>query len=313
MSRVAPPAGSPADVRSAASRRASQRAGIASAAGAFVLWGLFPLYWKQLASVPALETVAHRTVWAFLSLGAWVTLRRRWADVWTVARVRRTLLTLTASATLIALNWLLYIWAVTHGHIVDASLGYYLNPLVNVLLGIALLRERLSRVQTIAVGLAAVGVSVLTVNHGRLPWIALGLATSFGAYGLLRKTVAADALVGLLWETALLAPLAVLFLLHVEAKGTAAFAHGPAYVSVLLVLGGTVTAVPLLLFAMGARALPLSTLGFIQYVSPSLQFLIGVLLYHERFTIPHAVAFAFIWAALALLTLDLRRRLSPGR
>ncbi len=291
----------------------SQRTGIACAAGAFVIWGLFPLYWKQLASVPALETVAHRTVWGFASLAVWVTLNRRWIDVATVARAPRTVLTLAASAALIGGNWLLYIWAVTHGHIVDASLGYYLNPLVNVLLGIAVLRERLSRGQAIAVALAAVGVSVLTVNHGRLPWIALGLACSFGAYGLLRKTVAADALVGLVWETALLAPLAILFLLRAEARGTASFAHGPTFVTVLLVLGGTVTAIPLLLFAIGARTLPLSTLGFIQYVSPSLQFLIGVLLYRERFTIPHAVAFAFIWAALALLTLDLRRRLSPAR
>ncbi len=290
-------------------RLSSERAGIACATGAFVLWGLFPLYWKQLASVPALEVVAHRTIWGCLSLIAWVTLRRGWADVRSVARAPRTLALLTASAGLIGLNWLLYIWAVTHGHIVDASLGYYLNPLVNVLLGVLVLRERLSRGQTIAVALACAGVAILTLSYGRLPWIALALASTFGLYGLVRKTVAAEPLVGLLWETALLAPIALAFLLAAEARGAGAFGHGAAVTSLLLALGGAVTAVPLVLFAFGARALPLSTLGFIQYLSPSLQFLLGVLLYREPFTLAHGVSFAVIWTALVLLTLELRRRL----
>jgi chloramphenicol-sensitive protein RarD len=287
----------------------SQRQGIAYAFGAFFLWGLFPLYWKQLAAVPALEVVAHRTVWGFACLAAWVTLRRRWAEVRAVAGAPRTIVVLTASATLIGFNWLLYIWAVTHGHIVDASLGYYLNPLVNVLLGIVVLRERLSRGQALAVTLAAAGVAVLTLSHGRLPWIALALACSFGLYGLVRKTVAADPLVGLVWETAMLAPIAACFLVAAEARGAGAFGHGPALASLLLALGGAVTAIPLVLFALGARALPLSTLGFVQYVSPSLQFLLGVLLYREPFGTTQAVAFAFIWTALALLTIEMRRRL----
>ncbi len=286
----------------------SQRRGLAYAFGAFFLWGLFPLYWKQLAGVPALEVVAHRTAWGFACLAVWVTLRRRWREVRAVAAVPRTLAVLATGATLIGFNWLLYIWAVTHGHIVDASLGYYLNPLVNVLLGIVVLRERLSRRQALAVSLAALGVSVLTVSHGRLPWIALALAGSFGLYGLVRKTVQADALVGLLWETALLAPLAILFLSFLAARGSGAFAEGSLLVSLLLALGGAVTVVPLLLFALGARALPLSTLGFVQYVSPSLQFLLGVFVYHEPFGAAHAVSFAFIWTALALLSLEMRRR-----
>jgi RarD protein len=182
-----------------------ERKGIAYAFGAFLLWGLFPLYWKQLAAVPALEVVAHRTVWGFACLAAWVSLLWRWPEVRALVRAPRTIGVLTGSAALIGFNWLLYVWAVTHGHIVDASLGYYLNPLVNVLLGIAVLRERLSRGQALAVALAAAGVGVLTLSHGRLPWIALALAGSFGLYGLVRKTVAAEALVGLLWETALLA------------------------------------------------------------------------------------------------------------
>jgi chloramphenicol-sensitive protein RarD len=287
----------------------SQRHGIAYAFGAFFLWGLFPLYWKQLASVPALEVVAHRTVWGFGCLAAWVTLRGRWAEVRAVAGAPRTIAVLTGSATLIGLNWLLYIWAVTHGHIVDASLGYYLNPLVNVLLGIVVLREHLSRGQALAVALAAVGVALLTLSYGRLPWIALALACSFGLYGLFRKKVATEALVGLLWETAMLAPLAACLLVVAEARGTGAFGHGPALPSLLLALGGAVTVVPLFLFALGARALPLSTLGFVQYVSPSLQFLLGVFVYREPFGRAHAVAFAFIWTALALLTGDMRRQL----
>ncbi len=292
----------------------TQRQGLAYAFGAFFLWGLFPLYWKQLAAVPALEVVAHRTVWGFVCLAAWVTLRGRWAEVRAVAGAPRTVVVLTGSAALIGLNWLLYIWAVSHGHIVDASLGYYLNPLVNVLLGIVVLRERLSRGQALAVTLAAVGVAVLTLSHGRLPWIALALAGSFGLYGLVRKTVAADPLVGLVWETAMLAPAAAAFLSLAELRGAGAFAHGPALASLLLVLGGAVTAVPLVLFALGARALPLSTLGFVQYVSPSLQFLLGVFLYHEPFGAAQAVAFAFIWTALALLTFEMQRRLGrlPG-
>jgi chloramphenicol-sensitive protein RarD len=226
---------------------------------AFLLWGLFPLYWKLLAAVPALEVVAHRTAWGFVAVAAWVTLRGRWADARFVASRPETIARLAGSAVLIALNWLLYVWAVVHDHVVEASLGYFINPLVNVLLGVLVLGERLSRAQRVAVTLAAAGVAVLTVGHGRLPWIALALAVSFGLYGLARKTVGADAVVGLLWETGLLAPLAAGWLLFLEVRGSGAF--GPAHpgASVLLALGGAVTAVPLVLFALGARALPLST------------------------------------------------------
>jgi chloramphenicol-sensitive protein RarD len=280
-----------------------------AAAGAFLLWGLFPLYWKQLASVPALEVVAHRTAWGFLAVAAWVTLRGTWPAALAVARRPRTLVLLGASAVLIGLNWLLYVWAVVHDHVVEASLGYFINPLVNVLLGVLVLGERLSRPQQIAVALAAAGVAVLTAGHGRLPWIALALAVSFGLYGLVRKTVGADAVTGLLWETALLAPLATAFLVLLGRQGTGAFGPGAPASSVLLALGGVVTAVPLVLFALGARSLPLSTLGLLQYLSPSLQFLLAVLLFREPFTRAHAAAFACIWSALALLTWDLRRRL----
>jgi chloramphenicol-sensitive protein RarD len=284
------------------------RVGLASAAAAFFLWGLFPLYWKQLSSVPALEVVSHRTSWGFLSVALWVTLRHRWPDALALARRPRTLLTVAVAALLIGFNWLLYVWAVIHGHIVEASLGYYINPLVNVLLGVAVLRERLDRPQSIAVALAATGVAVLTIVHGRFPWIAISLACTFGLYGLVRKTVAADAVVGLLWETAILTPAAAAYLALLAARHSGAFGASTA-TTMLLVLGGAVTAVPLALFAHGARSLPLSTLGFVQYLSPSLQFLIAVFVYDEPFTAAHAVTFTCIWTALAVLTWDLRKRL----
>jgi chloramphenicol-sensitive protein RarD len=292
-------------VRSAA----SPRRGAAAAVAAFLMWGLFPLYWKMLAAVPALEVVAHRTTWGFAAVAAWVTLRGGWATALAVARRPRTLLLLGASAVLIGVNWLLYVWAVAHDHVVEASLGYYVNPLVNVVLGVVVLDERLSRPQRIAVALAALGVAILTVSHGRLPWIALALAVSFGLYGLVRKTVGADAVVGLLWETALLTPPALVLLVSLGLRGAGAFSPGAPGPSALLALGGAVTAVPLVLFALGARSLPLSTVGLIQYLSPSIQFLIAVFLFREPFTRSHAAAFACIWSALALLTWDVRRRL----
>ena len=285
------------------------RTGLAAAVAAFLMWGLFPLYWKLLAAVPALEVVAHRMVWGLVSVAIWVTLRGRWADARAVASRPGTALRLAGSGALISLNWLLYIWAVINDHVVEASLGYFINPLVNVLLGVLVLRERLGRAQWIAVALAAAGVTVLTLWHGRLPWIALALAVSFGLYGLARKTVGADAVVGLLWETALLTPLAAGYLFVLWQRGVGAFGPSRPGTSTLLALGGAVTAVPLVLFTLGARALPLSTVGFLQYLSPSLQFLLAVLVFREPFTPAHAATFAFIWAALAILTWDLRRRL----
>ena len=198
----------------------SARAGTIAAVAAFLLWGLFPLYWKMLAAVPAVEVVAHRTAWGFVAVAAWVTLRGRWADARAVASRPGTIARLGGSAVLIALNWLLYVWAVVHDQVVEASLGYFINPLVNVLLGVLVLGERLSRAQRVAVALAAAGVAILTLGHGRLPWIALALAVSFGLYGLARKTVGADAVVGLLWETGLIAPLAAAWLVSLEARGT---------------------------------------------------------------------------------------------
>ena len=212
---------------SAAPHSSRHGSGLAAAIGAFAIWGLFPLYLKQLAVVPALQIMAHRVVWCCLLVFGWLAARGELGAVRAALADPGSRRRLTASALLISVNWLLYVWAVNNGHIVEASLGYFINPLVNVLLGVLVLGERLSRAQRIAVTLAAAGVAVLTVGHGRLPWIALALAVTFGLYGLARKTVGADAVVGLLWETGLLAPLAAAWLASLEARGSGAF--GPTH------------------------------------------------------------------------------------
>lgn len=276
------------------------------------MWGLFPIYWKALGQVPALEVVAHRTAWGLVSVALWVTVRRRWSEVRAAVTNLRSLAVLAGTAALISVNWLLYVWAVAHDHVTEASLGYFINPLVNVMLGVAVLRERLSRAQGLAVGLAAAGVAVMTIGVGRLPWIALVLAVSFGLYGLARKTVAADAVIGLLVETAILAPLAAGYIVLCAVAGTGALGQTGVAVDTLLILGGAITAIPLVLFTLGARRLPLSTIGMIQYLSPTCQFLLAVLVYREPFTALHAATFGLIWLALGILTWDLRRRFRPS-
>ena len=274
--------------------------GIAYAALAYLCWGLFPLYFKQLTEVPALEVVAHRTLWslAFVTVVLLATRHLAWLRAVGAATWRRFAL----SALLIAINWLTYVWAVGHGHVLDASLGYFINPLVNVALGFAVLHERPRPVQWLAVGLAAFGVLWLTVTAGRLPWVALVLAFSFGFYGLMRKTAALGAIEGLTLETLILAPLAAAGLVWWSQDGSMA---GQTAVDWAWLIGtGPVTAGSLLLFAAGARRVPLATLGLVQYVSPSLQFLLGVFLFREPMDASRLVAFGFIWSALAVYSAE---------
>ncbi len=289
------------------------RNGAVFAASAFLIWGLSPLYWRLLLPVPALELVAHRVVWALAVVALWITVRKRWGEVRGVVGSARTLAALASSTALIAVNWLTYVWAVNSGHVLDASLGYYINPLVSVMLGLLVLRERLTRRQLLAVLLAAAGVALLSVAHGSVPWISLVLAFSFGLYGLLRKTVRAAAAVGLAFETAILAPFAGGYLAALALGGGGALGHAPPATDALLVSTGVITAVPLILFTEGARRLPLSTLGLLQYLSPTAQFLLAVLVFKERFTPADAVTFALIWAGLAVFTADLRHRLREAR
>ncbi|MGM9481369.1 EamA family transporter RarD [Roseateles sp. NT4] len=285
--------------------------GVLFALGAYLSWGLFPLYFRQIATVPALQIVAHRTLWslAFVAIVLLVTGHLKWLRDVSAATWRR----FAVSAVLIATNWLTYVWAVGHGHVLDASLGYFINPLVNVALGFAVLHERPRPVQWVAVGLAAFGVIWLTVAAGRLPWVALVLAVSFGLYGLMRKTAALGAIEGLTLETLILAPLAAGGLIWWSQDGSMA---GQTAVDWAWLIGtGPVTAGSLLLFAAGARRIPLATLGLVQYVSPSLQFLLGVFLFHEAMDASRLVAFCFIWGALAVYSAEglwRTRRLQPA-
>lgn len=288
--------------------------GLPLAVGAYTLWGLLPLYFVPLRAVGAVEVVAHRICWSLLLLLAIVLLSGRWARLRAALTVPRTRARLALSAVLIAINWLVYVWSVETHHVVEASLGYFLNPLVNVMLGVALLGERLGRAQLTAVVLAAAGVATLALGSGvgQGLWVSLTLAISFALYGLVRKLTSVEALEGLAVETLVLAPLAAGYLAW---HGAAGLAQG-GLVPVLLLASGAVTALPLLLFAAAARRLPLTTLGLIQYLSPSLQFGIAVALLGERLTVPHLICFALIWSGLAVVAADsvrtARRRVGVG-
>jgi len=298
------PGPEPAAPSSATPPRPAAGSGLAAAVGAFVLWGVFPLYLKPLAEVPALQVMAHRIVWCCLLVFAWLTLRGELGTVRAALADRETRLRLAASATLISVNWLVYVWAVANGHVVEASLGYFINPLLNVVLGVFVLGERLNRAQWFAVALAALGVVYLTVLAARPPWIALVLAASFGTYGLMRKVVQVESVPGLAAETLLLSPFALALLLWAEAHGSGAFGHVAPAIDALLVGSGLATALPLALFAFGARLIPYSTIGLVQYIGPTLQFLLGVLVFHEAFPWTRAIGFACIWTAVAIYAAD---------
>lgn len=276
--------------------------GILLGLAAYAIWGVMPLYFKLLGRISSAEIVAHRIIWSVLFLALLVSLWRRWPAIRAAATTGRVLITLVVTAMLIAVNWLVYIHAIVAGHVLAASLGYYLNPLVNVLLGVFLLKERLSRAQVFACLLAGAGVMVLAAGAGAELWISLTLAASFALYGFLRKVAPVDALEGLWIETAILAPVALGWVLVLQADGAGGFGRLGPGVDALLVLGGAVTATPLLLFTAAAKRLPYSTLGFLQYVAPSLQFALAVLAFGEPFDRAHALCFAAIWAALAIFS-----------
>ena len=287
--------------------------GLIASAAAYLMWGLFPIYWKWLEHVPSLQIMSHRIVWCALFVCAYLFLTsgRRWLQQLN----RKLLLMLSGSALLISVNWWLYIWAVNGGHIVETSLGYFINPLISVLLGVLVLRERLNPMQWLSVSLAAAGVIYLTVMAGKLPWIALTLAVSFGGYGLIRKLAVVPAVPGLAVESGLLFIPALGALLWFESQGGGQFGHTDAATTFLLVASGLVTALPLILFAYGARRIPLTLVGILQYLAPTIQLLVGVFMYGEPFTPVQAVGFGCIWGALAIFAADGLRRAwwSPAR
>ena len=295
-------------------RRLLPASGVLFALGAYGAWGLLPVYWKALERVPLLEIVAHRVLWSLGFAALLLQGADGWSQVREVMRSPRLLLAMSATSLLIGSNWLLFIWAVNAGHVLATSLGYFLNPLVSVLLGVAFLRERLRLLQTLAVGLAAFGVLQLALREGGVPWISLLLAGTFALYGLLRKLAPIRPLAGLAVELLLLAPLAAGYLLWLGARHRGAFlAEGWGFESALLGLAGVATATPLLWFTAAARRLRLSTLGLFQYLAPSLSFGLAVAVYHEPFTRSDALTFGCIWAALALYSSDSARALRSRR
>jgi chloramphenicol-sensitive protein RarD len=288
----------------------SARSGLLLGLTAYTCWGVLPLYFKALAGVRPTEIVAHRILWSLFFLAFLVSLWRRWGAVAAAIRLPRLAATLALTATLIGVNWLVYIYAVVSGHVLEGSLGYYLNPLVNVLLGVFILKEPLTRAQGGAVLLAAAGVAWLAMGAGGAIWISLALAGSFASYGFLRKVIPVDALEGLSIETVFLTPVALAWIVWLQSHGTGGFLVDRT-TDLLLVLGGAVTAIPLLLFTAAAKRLPYSVLGFLQYVAPSLQFLLAVTVFGEPLTRAHLACFAAIWAALAIFLVEgarVRRR-----
>jgi chloramphenicol-sensitive protein RarD len=288
----------------AASARRQAVAGVFYAGMAFFIWGVSPVYWKAMQRVPALEIVAHRVVWSFVFLMGLVLIQRRWGEFKAVLKAPRSLLILAFTTLLVSCNWLLYIWAVNAGYMLQASLGYYINPLVNVLLGMLFLKERLRRPQALAVLLVCAAVVVRTVSYGELPWIALSLAFSFGIYGLIRKVAPVGSLVGLTVETLLLTLPGLAYLVLLDSRAAGALFSGGRTMDALLIGTGVLTAVPLLCFNLGARRIHLSTLGLIQYVAPSGMFLLAVIVYGEPFTAAQGWTFLMIWTALAIYSID---------
>ncbi len=278
--------------------------GLACAVPAYLIWGLSPIYFKTLKSVPAFEILMHRMIWSFVFLVPVILVQGRWGEFARALTQKRILLPLAASTLLVGFNWFLFIWAINSDHVLQTSLGYYINPLVNVLLGAVFLRERLRPLQLAAVLLAAAGVLNLLLLYGRLPWVSLGLAFSFGFYALIRKTAPVGSLVGLTVETMLLTIPAVGYLVYLDRVGRGAFLHIGFRIDLLLMAAALVTALPLVLFTRGARRLRLATMGFLQYIAPTGTFLLAVFLWGEPLSSSQLLTFALIWTALAIYSTD---------
>lgn len=279
-------------------------AGAGSALAAFSLWGFIPIYFKAVSHIPAFEVLAHRIVWTVAFLGVIITLKGSRTDVCAVFHNKKLLATLLLSSLLISTNWLVFIWAVAHDRVLEASLGYFITPLVNVALGMLFLKERLRTWQMFAVGLSVLGVGNLFWQHGAIPWVALTVSISFGLYGLVRKIAEVDAFSGLFVETALIVPPVLAYLVFIGLGGTGVFGSSDLKLTGLLMMAGLVTATPLVLFAVAAKRLKLSTIGFFQYITPIGHFLLAIFLYNEPFTDAHKITFGIIWLALTIYSFE---------
>ncbi len=292
----------------------SKYIGIWYAVAAYTAWGFLPLYWKGLQQVPAAEILAHRILWSFLFVSAILVVYGRWRSIKEVIADRKNRIGIFLGALMISANWFIYIWAINADQIVEASLGYYINPILMILLGLAVLRERLDFWQLISVLMASTGVAIITLQYGKIPWVALSLALTFGLYGLVKKLVKVDSIIGLALETIFVAPVALIYVITKQLGGTGSFGTVSFNITLLLICSGVATATPLLWFAQGAKRVPLSTIGFIQYLSPSISLLLGIFLYKEQFTKVHLISFGFIWCALVMYTVSrtsFMRQLQP--
>ena len=278
--------------------------GIWNGIAAYAMWGVFPIYWKLLHEVPALQVIGHRISWSFILLILFVLVTQQWKEFRAAALTPKRLGIYTLAGALLTVNWLVYVWGVNAGFIVETSLGYFINPLLSVLLGVLFLHERLRPAQWVPVALATAGVTYLTIAYGRLPWIALSLAFSFGFYGFVKKLAPLGSLYGLTLETGIVFPVALLYLAFTGLNGTGAFLHEGLQTDLLLIGTGVVTTIPLLMFASAARQIPLTVVGLLQYIAPTIQFLIGVFLYKEPFDRAHLIGFSIVWIALVLFWVE---------
>lgn len=289
-----------------------QKVGVLYTAGAYILWGVLPVYWKLIQEIPALEILAHRIVWSFVFMSIIILLlkkRRAFSEeCQMILKNKKQMIGITLASLTISINWVTYIWAVNTNHVIEASLGYYINPLVSILLGMIVLKEKFSKSQWLAFLLAALGVLYMTINFGSVPWLALLLAFSFGSYGLLKKLVPLNAIFGLTIETLIVTPVAMLFLIQ-QQNGPWTQVEWWSTTTWLVFGAGVVTAIPLLLFSAGAKRIPLSMVGFLQYFAPTIMLMIGVFIYEEPFTDVHAISFSLIWAGLAVYTVTRMKRL----
>jgi chloramphenicol-sensitive protein RarD len=278
--------------------------GIFFGIGAYLLWGLFPIYWKWLQSVSAIQLLCHRIIWSFILLSIILFFMKQWRSLLSEIRNRCIILVYLVSAIFLATNWLTYVWAVNAGFVIETSLGYFINPLFSVLLGVLFLKESLRPLQWGIIGIATIGVSYVAVSYGQFPWIALTLAFTFGIYGLIKKTAPLSSLHGLSFETGILFLPALLYLIIMQTQGKGAFLHHGTWLDVLMMGAGVVTTIPLLLFASSAHRIPLSTLGILQYITPTMQFLLGVFIYREPFNLFHLIGFCIVWLALILFWVE---------
>lgn len=284
----------------------TSQTGIVYTAFSYLLWGILPIYWKFLGDVPADEILANRIFWSFWFMLLFLFVTRRFRGFTSYLKTsltkKKQVLALLVASLLISANWFIYIWAVNTDQMVEASLGYYINPLVSILLGVFILKEKLSKAQILSFGLAAAGVLVLTLSYGDFPWIAFGLAFSFGLYGLAKKLIQVESSIGLTLETMTIAPVSIIYLLFLYQDDSLALFHTGTGTDLLLIGAGAATAIPLLFFSRGAQQIPLYMVGFLQYIAPTITLILGVWMYHEPFSTVHAIAFCFIWLALAVLT-----------